>query len=434
MCKPCFSKGTFMNDKIKNIWVLCHYAQQPPYNTMLRYHNWGKQLVKRGYTVKIVAASTVHNTEIDVIEKIKSDQSVCEGINYKYLSTSQYYGNGVGRMKNMLEFCLKLRKLKCCKERPDVIIICGAYLYLFVRHYFRNIPIITDIVDLWPASIIEYSNVSEKNLLVQILYQVEKAAYIKTDALIFSMEGGKDYVRERKYSKKVAENKIFHINMGIDLTEADRNRAAVDLVLPWNMDKKNIVYIGSVRKANNVQQICDAALELQKRGICDVEFQIYGNGDELDSLIKYCKEKKIHNIFFYGRIEKSKIPFILEHSTANILTYKQVHLMKYGGSQSKLFDYLASGKPIICNAKFGYNLIERYNCGLVTENQTSKAFANTVERLCALSEAELNLMGKRARQAAEEYDQPKLVNRLCSIFEYLNKRKEAGNEQNDSIC
>ena len=341
-----------MNKKIKNVWILCHYAQQPPYNTMLRYHNWGKRLVKRGYSVQIVAASTVHNTDIDVVEKLKSDTSVCAGIHYKYLTTPQYSGNGAGRMKNMLEFCLKLRELKKTNKHPDVIIICGAYVYLFARHYFKGIPIITDIVDLWPESIVEYSNVSKKSPLIQVLYQVEKIAYIKTDALVFSMEGGKDYVKERKYHKKVAENKIFHINMGIDLAEADRNRKKVNFELPWNMDKKNIVYIGSVRKANNVQQICDAALELQNRGISDVDFQIYGNGDELDNLIKYSKEKRINNIFFYGRIEKEKIPFILEHSTANILTYKQVRLMKYGGSQSKLFDYLASGKPIICNVGY----------------------------------------------------------------------------------
>ena len=64
---------------------------------------------------------------------------------------------------------------------------------------------------------------------------------------------------------------------------------------------------------------------------------------------KYCKDNDISNVIFYGRIEKDKIFYILSHADANILTYKQVNLMKYGGSQSKLFDYLACGKPIICN-------------------------------------------------------------------------------------
>lgn len=409
-----------MGKSIKNVLILCHYAQQPPYNTMLRYHNWGKELVNRGYKVTIVSASTVHNTDIDVTEEIKSDNDICCGIEYRYLRTPRYSGNGIGRMKNMLQFGTKLNSLKKGKK-PDVIIVCEAYLYLFAKHYFKDIPIITDIVDLWPASIIEYSGVSKYHPLIQALYWVEKRVYIKTDALVFSMEGGRDYVSERRYSKKVDPKKVFHINMGIDLKEVDKNKSAVSLELPWDFEKKNIVYIGSVRKANNVQQICDAAAELKKRGLDNVAFQIYGNGDELDNLITYVNENVIDNVHFYGRIQKESIPYILEHSTANILTYKQVHLMKYGGSQSKLFDYLASGKPIICNAKFGYNLIERYNCGLVTEDQTPKEFANTVEELCRLNDKELIEMGNRARQAAEDYDQPGLVDKLCEVFTFLLK-------------
>lgn len=408
-----------MSKKIKNIWIFCHYAQQPPYNTMLRYHNWGKELVCRGYKVTIVAASTVHNTDIDVTEEINSDSDICCGISYRYLHTQRYSGNGIARMKNMLQFGTKLRSLKKENDRPDVIIVCEAYLYLFAKRFFKDVPIITDIVDLWPESIVEYSGVSKYNPLIQALYWVEKHAYIHTDALVFSMEGGKDYVTERKYSRKVNQGKIFHINMGIDLEQADKNRTVASMELPWDMNKRNIVYIGSIRKANNVQQICDAAAELKKRGINNVAFQIYGNGDELDNLIAYVKDNAIDNVFFYGRIQKENIPFILEHSTANILTYKQVHLMKYGGSQSKLFDYLASGKPIICNAKFGYNLIERYNCGLVTENQTSKAFADTVEKICGMPEADLKMMGSRARKAAEDYDQPGLVDKLILVFNYV---------------
>ena len=397
-----------MDREIKNIWIFCHYAQQPPYNTMLRYHNWGKQLVQRGYNVTIVAASTVHNTDIDVIDKINRDEDICCGVHYRYLHTSRYSGNGMGRMKNMLQFGMKLKYMRKEEQQPDVIIVCEAYLYLFARKFFKKIPIIT-----------EYSGVSKYNPLIQVLYWIEKKAYINTDALIFSMEGGKDYVSERRYQKQVDPNKIFHINMGIDIKETDDNKSKIIFELPWNMNQKNIVYIGSIRKANNVQQICDAALELKNRGVENVCFQIYGNGDELNQLMEYVKEKSIDNVKFYGRIEKEKIPYILEHATANILTYKQVNLMKYGGSQSKLFDYLASGKPIICNAKFGYNLIERYNCGIVTQNQSSTAFADTVEKICRYSSDKLELMGQQARKAAEDYDQPALVDKLCEVFKFV---------------
>ena len=96
--------------------------------------------------------------------------------------------------------------------------------------------------------------------------------------------------------------------------------------------------------------------------------------------------------------------------------------MKYGGSQSKLFDYLASGTPIICNAKWGYNLIERYNCGLVTEEQTPEAFVKAILILVNMSEYEIKELGNNGRKVAEMYDQPVLVDELINVLNFINER------------
>ena len=101
-----------MSEK-KNLWIFCHYAQQPPYNTMLRYHNWGKYIQEEGYDVTIVAASTVHNTDIDVVEKLTGKtEDVVDGVRYLYIKTPKYVGNGISRVKNMLAYCLGLGRLK----------------------------------------------------------------------------------------------------------------------------------------------------------------------------------------------------------------------------------------------------------------------------------------------------------------------------------
>ena len=405
----------------KNIWVICHYAQQPPLNTMLRYHNWGKELVKRGYSVTIVAASTIHNTNIDIVEQNKKREDICDGIQYKYIITPPYSGNGMRRIKNMLVFCFGLKQFK--KEKPDIIITCEAYLFPFVKHSFKKIPIITDTVDLWPESIIEYGGFSKNNPIIKILYRLEHNAYLKSNAMIFSMEGGVDYVREQKYANRIKFSKIFHINMGCDIPQKDRELEGLSFDLGWNPDEFNVVYCGSVRQANQVKQICDAAKIMKERGYKDIKFQVYGNGNDLKMLKKYVVDNSIDNVHFYGRIEKAKIPFILSHAKANILTYKHVPLMKYGGSQSKLFDYLASGKPVICNAQFGYNLIERYNCGVVAEDQSAQALADAIEKVYKTNTAELAEMGKRARKTAEMYDQPILVDKLEEVFEYVSDKK-----------
>lgn len=401
--------------------IIAHYGQQPPKNTMRRYHNWGKVLVDRGHKVTILAASALHNTNIDFIDELGSDRSVCDGVRYLYIKTPQYTGNGLGRMKNMMLFCMGIKKYSSLN--PDLILICGAYLYGFARRAFPKVPLITDTVDLWPESIVQYADFSKSNPLIKYLYRMEKRAYIKSDALIFSMEGGVDYVRERTYADKINFSKIFHINMGCDISQKDKELEGVSFDLGWDFNKFNVVYCGSIRQANQVQQICDAAKIVKDRGYQDIKFQIYGNGDDLSMLQKYVADNEINNVRFYGRIEKEKIPFILSHGKANILTYKHVALMKYGGSQSKLFDYLASGKPIICNAKFGYNLIERYRCGVVAKNQSADALADAVEKLYKTDADELIKMGERARKTACMYDQPVLVDQLEKVFQYVRNKK-----------
>ena len=406
----------------KKILIICQYSQQPPYNTMLRYHNLGKCLVKKGYFVDILTSSRVHNTDYNLISLLGNNCSIVDGVNYYYVATPSYHGNGIKRMLNMYLFCHSIKKFKK-KYSPDCIIVCGAYLYAYARRAFKSVPIITDIVDLWPQSIVEYTNTSIHNPFIKHLYRIEKEAYIKTDALVFSMEGGIDYVKEQKYCSKVDFSKVFHINMGIDLTLHDKNLLSHNDSLPWLPDNFNIGYCGSIRRANNIKQICDAALELQKRGYKDIQFQIYGNGDELESLQKYCQDNSICNIHFYGRIEKNKIPYILSRMKANILTYKQVDLMKYGGSQSKLFDYLAAGRPIICNAHFGYNLITRYDCGLITQSQNSNAFVDTIEELYSMDSSRIEQMGKNARMTAKLYDLPLLVNKLETVLQFVENKK-----------
>ena len=215
--------------------------------------------------------------------------------------------------------------------------------------------------------------------------------------------------------------------MGCDLKVCDQYLNEFEEALPWNMNKFNIVYCGSIRPANQVNQICEAAKELYSQGIDNVDFQVYGNGDQLDNLKIYVEENKLPNVHFYGRFKKEQIPGILEHANASLLTYKQVNLMKYGGSQSKLFDYLASGTPIICNAKWGYNLIERYSCGVVTEEQTPDAFVKAIKYLLALSQEEIMQMGKNGRKVAEMYDQPQLVDKLCEVIDFVRKRKRGYN-------
>ena len=402
----------------KNIWIFSHDSQQPPYNTMLRYHNWGKQLSKRGYKVSIIGASTVHNTDIDVVDEIGKNTSIVDGVRYIYLKCIKYNGN-IKRAINNLMYIFKIYTLKR-EGTPDIIITSGPFYNRMIKLVYKDVPLITDIADLWPKSIVCYTNATDDNPIIKMMYKEEEHSYLSSDALIFSMEGGKQYLKERAYHDKIDFGRVYHINMGCDLEEFDRNALLYKDEIIKDPNHFVITYSGSMRQANHIIQICEAAKILQKKG-SNILIHMYGNGPEEEQAKKYCYDNHLENILFFGRFEKAKLPVILGSSDANIMTYLQTDIMKYGGSQSKLFDYLASGKPVINCGTWGYNLISRYNCGIVDEKQTSISIADAMQRMSQLPKDELEEMGKRARQVAEMYDQPKLADQLEIIIREVSK-------------
>lgn len=87
-----------------------------------RHQSFAKYLIRDGNEVKIFCASTVHNSDISIntgdkksVEKIGKDN-----VPYIFIKTKNYVGNGRQRIRNMIEYYLKifrgLRDKKLNKE------------------------------------------------------------------------------------------------------------------------------------------------------------------------------------------------------------------------------------------------------------------------------------------------------------------------------
>jgi len=57
----------YIKNKNKNIWILHHYATPPTMNGLTRPYNFGINLNKAGYNVKVFAASYLHFSDINLI-------------------------------------------------------------------------------------------------------------------------------------------------------------------------------------------------------------------------------------------------------------------------------------------------------------------------------------------------------------------------------
>ena len=90
------------------IWLINHYAVPPQYYPLARPALFAKNLIKMGHDVTIIAASTVHNSDLNLITDNSSvKREIVDGVPYLYVRCSAYRGNGVKRAFNILEFAAK---------------------------------------------------------------------------------------------------------------------------------------------------------------------------------------------------------------------------------------------------------------------------------------------------------------------------------------
>lgn len=414
-----------VEQKLK-IWLVNQYAMPPKFESRHRTIKLAHYLTIMGYDVTIFASSIMHNMSIDLIDDGKTYiERTYEDLKFVHIKTKRYKKNGLSRLIGLFEFPLKLHFLRKKFDQPDVLIQTATVPFGNILYYTARklkAKYIVEVLDLWPQTFVDLGLLSKKNILLSLSYLAEKWLYKKADNVVFSMEGGKDYIIDQKWDVgqggPIDLKKVHYINNGVDL--CDFYKYMTTYILEdkdlENENIKKIIYIGSIRLANNLEELISAAEILKAH--TDIKFLLFGDGDDRDSLEQICKEKKLDNVLFKQKwIDPKYVPYLLSKSTVNILNYKSGKFGKYGGSQSKLFQYLASGKPICSNLKMMYCLINKYNLGIAKEYNSSEEYADAILSLANMDPKSSAEMGERAKEVARQFDYKVLTDKLVSIIQ-----------------
>lgn len=406
------------------IWLVNHYAVPPQYYPLARPSLFAKNLIKMGHEVTIIAASTVHNSDKNLIngnEKVK--KFIDDGIPYVLIKCSDYQGNGVKRVVNILEFARKLPGVLKTLEQPDAIVATSfdpLSCYTGIRYAKKHgIKAVAEIADLWPETLVAYNGVSKNNPVVRYIRRIEKKIYTQADRIVFTMEGAYDYIVEQGWEDIIPRNKVEFINNGIDLEQFDYNKATFTIN---DSDLKNpelfkVVYTGAIRKVNKLSLLLDAAGLVKNPKI---KFLIWGDGDDLEVLKKRVVENKIGNVAFKGRVEKKYIPFITSSADLNIVHGESSPILRFGLSLNKIFDYLASGKLILVDFDSPYNPVAECSAGILSKSNSAADIASAIDYASNMDEKEYKSYCVAAREGATRYDFALLTAKLIKTIESIN--------------
>ena len=410
----------------KHIWIMNHYATNTYFDQGGRHYNFAKFLAEAGYEPVIFCASTVHNTsrQVDTGGALWAEKtdSVCP---YVFIKARPYSGNGKQRVMNMIDFYRNVKKAG--KEyaklhgKPDIIYASSVHPLTLVaggqmaRRF--GVRCICEVRDLWPESIVVYSSrLKKSNLLIRLLYQGEKWIYKKADAVVFTMEGAYDYIVEQGWEKEIPHSKVHYINNGVDLQGFHYNREHFQVEDPdlRNPDFFKVVYTGSIRLVNNLGLLLDAAKQVTDPR---VRFLIWGDGDERTMLEQRVRDEGISNVVFKGKVEKKYVPYIVSKADLNVGHYPTTHLLQYGASMNKLFDYLAAEKPVLIDFLCDYNPVIQCGAGICVDEPTPEQIARAVDRFTAIDEKRYQTFCDCARAGAQEYDFKNLTQKLLTVIE-----------------
>lgn len=412
-----------------NIWIWNHYATDMYKNHGGRHFWFAENLIKKGYNATVFCANTYHNSSEIISTKDKKYATDQIGtVPFVFIKTTTALGNGFDRVKNISLFYLNLfpvaKEYAKLKGRPDVILASSVHPLTMVAGIKIakqfNIPCVCEVRDLWPEGIFTASNLKEKSLIGRLLVKGEHWIYKNANALIFTKEGDTDYIKEKKWDTSQGGNidlkKTHYINNGIDINAFNKFMTENKLDDPdLNANKFNVVYVGAIRPVNNVGNILDAAALLKDEN--DIQFLIYGDGNQREMLEKRLGTKELSNVKMKGFVNKKFIPYILSKSSVNILNYSQTQYnWSRGNSSNKLFEYMASGKPIISTVKMGYSIIDKYQCGVELENSTPEELANAILDIKNMNDKQYNLLGSNAKIGAKDFDVTKLTNKLIEVI------------------
>lgn len=410
----------------KTVWLINkHAAPLKHYATHQRTVYIAKYLMQYEYNVYIIGSGFIHNRNIN-LNKGGGNLifNIVDGINFVHIKTLPYKKNGIKRVLSFFEFSIKLFVYRRKITKPNFIIHTSnipfdGFIYFTARRLHAKY--IIEVLDLWPESLAAYGILNRRNPLLSIFYKIEKFLYKNADNIVFSMEGGIDYIIDKKWDSNICGNidlsKIRYINNGVDLDSFDRNClnhivSDPDINNPYTF---KVIYMGSIRLVNGIQQLIDAAFILKKH--TNIKFIIYGDGDDRNKTEEFCVKNNMTNVIFKNKwIDPKFVPYVLSSCSLNILNYLPNGVDKYGGSQNKLFQAIASSKPICCNLGMGYSIINKFNLGIDKKFSDANDYAKSILFFAKMDKQNYSDLCMRVREVASIFDYKELVKKYIELL------------------
>ena len=387
-----------------NLLLLNHYAGTPALGMEYRPYYLAREWVRLGHRVQIIAANFSHVRT----RQPRAGAQTVDGIEYIWLPTPAYAGNGLGRMRNIMAYLRQAWTLAddlVRQFKPDGVIASSTYpMDIWVARRITQAAraaggracLVYEVHDLWPLSPIELSGMSPWHPFALICQSAEDAAYRHSDAVISMLPK----VHQHMASRGLALKKLSIVPNGIspeewgDHTEPLRADVAQALAEARQSAAVVVGYAGSMGLPNALDRLLDAASLLRD---APLHIVMVGDGHERARLARRLEVEGLTRVTLLPPIPKAQVPAFLEGVDVAYIGWQRVPIYRFGIAPNKLMDYMMAGKPVLHAVEAGNDPVGDARCGLTVSPDDPRAIADGLRQLAALTPRQRRSLGERGR-------------------------------------
>ncbi len=386
-----------------NILYIEHYAGSPEMGMEFRPYYLSEEWVKMGHNVTIIAGDYSHlrKKNPSVINDFTAEN--IDGIEYVWVKTGEYEGNGIKRALTMERFIRKLylNAGKIAKKyKPDLVIASSTYpLDTYPAQKIARLAkakYIHEVHDMWPATLYEVGGMSKKHPFVVAMQIAEDSAYKHCDKCVSLLPYAKDYMMEHGLHPE----KFVNVQNGVVEEEWETSEKIPEEHKAF-FDKHKDDFIVGYFGGHALSNALDKALDLAKamKDDKDLIFVFVGDGVEKPGLIKRAEEENICNVFFLPPVSKRAIPDLLRYFDCSYMTGLPSPLYRFGLCLNKMYDSMMGGLPVVLAFTAPDTPVRQFECGFQCDPEDQASVVEAIRNIKAMSEEDRNKMGENGREA-----------------------------------
>ncbi|TLP61138.1 MULTISPECIES: glycosyltransferase family 4 protein [Pseudomonas] len=309
-------------------------------------------LAERGHAVSVVSGETgymrAEQPKLPWYRRLirrERDGAVEVVRTYTY---SQLHRSYLGRLCSFLSFSLTAPLGLWRIEKPDVVLASSPPIFpmftVWLVCKIRRIPLVFEVRDLWPESAVQMGILRNRQLIA-IMSWMERLLYDQAQRIVTLTQGIHDDIVRRGWPAE----RLEVITCGVDgqmlypdPEAGERLRARHG----WQ-NRKIVLYMGAMGEANNLDVLLDAA---QLHDHEDVLYLLVGDGMKRTDIQRRIAESGVSNVELWEPVAKRSVRECICAADLCVVTLQDIPLFR-GAIPTKLLDYMACGRAVLCGVQ-----------------------------------------------------------------------------------